>query len=209
LFESLERAALKPLPKQRYEFAEWRKARVNVDCHIEFAACYYSAPYQLIKETVELRVTANTVEIFHKGRRIASHHRRSKKGTYSTTIEHLPPKHREYLEWDSSRIISWAKSIGPNTSQLVAAIIDSKNHPQLAFRSCFGVMRLGKLYSAQRMEAAAIRALNCKAISYQSLKSILEKGLDQLQLDLPVELPPVIHQNVRGADYFNTKGVQH
>jgi hypothetical protein len=209
LFESLDLPVLKPLPKERYQFAEWKKARINVDCHVEFELRFYSAPYQLVKQEVELRITANIFEIFHNGNRVASHRRSCKRMTYSTVTEHLPLKHQEYLQWNPNRIISWAKTIGPNTLKLVAAILDSKLHPEQGYRACFGIMRLGKLYSLERLEAASLRALNCHAISYQSLKSILTKGLDQIQLDLPVEIPPAMHQNLRGPEYFNLKGVKH
>jgi transposase len=209
LYESLDRPALKALPKERFQFAEWKKARVNVDCHVEFGSCFYSVPYQLVKQEVDLRVTASIVEVFHKGRRVSGHRRNSKKGTYSTIIEHLPPKHREYQEWGPERIVAWAGTIGPNTSKLVASILVSKLHPEQGYRACFGVMRLGKLYPVERMEAASLRALNCNTVSYQSLKSILEKGLDRQPLDVSPQTPPIIHANVRGPEYFNFKGVHH
>jgi transposase len=209
LFESIDRPALKALPNERYQFAEWKKARVNVDCHVEFESCFYSVSYQLVRQEVELRVTANIVEVFHKGRRVASHRRGSKKGAYSTITEHLPHAHQQYREWGPERIVGWAGTIGPNTSKLVAAILASKIHPEQGYRACFGVMRLGKLYPVERLEAASLRALNCNAVSYQSLKSILEKGLDQQPLDVLPQAPPIIHANVRGPEYFNSKGVLH
>jgi transposase len=208
-FVSLEQPALKPLPAERFQFVDWKKARVNVDCHVEFESNYYSVPYQWVKQEVELRVTVNLVEILHKGSRIASHPRCLKRGTYCTVSEHLLPKHREFLAWNPERLINWAKTIGPHTAELVHSILSSKKHPEQAYRACFGVMRLGKTYPTSRIEAASLRALACNAISYQSLKSILVNGLDQTQPDLPLEIPPVIHANIRGRQYFTSKGESH
>jgi len=206
LFENLDRPALKPLPSRPYEFAEWKKARVNIDTHVEFEKNYYSVPHQLVREEVDIRATTGTVEIIFKGNRVASHKRVYGKGKYQTENTHLPRSHQKYLEWTPSRLIQWAEGIGDETAKLVKEILKSRPHPEQGYRSCLGIMRLGKAYPEERMEAAAKRALSIGATSYRSVKSILEKGLDKLEITPPVENTPIDHDNVRGASYYSQKG---
>lgn len=209
LFESLEKPLLKPLPEYRYEFARWKKARVNIDYHVEAEKNYYSVPYRLVKEQVEVRLTASVVEIMHKGNRIASHQRLVGKGKFSTLNEHRPKEHRKYLEWTPSRIIRWAGETGPQTAALVQAIIDHKPHPEQGYRACLGLIRLGQRYSKERLEDACSRAMLFNTISYRSVKSILEKGLDRwAQKDEASAPKPIQHHNLRGSQYFDEKGQQ-
>ncbi|MFY9411335.1 MAG: IS21 family transposase [Dethiobacteria bacterium] len=207
LFESLEKPLLKPLPEYRYEIARWKKARVNIDYHIEVEKNYYSVPYRLVKEQVEVRLTASVVEILHKGKRIASHQRLTGKGKFITLNEHRPKEHQKYLEWTPSRIIRWAGETGPQTAALVRAIIDNKPHPEQGYRACLGLIRLGQRYSRERLENACARAMLFDAISYRSVKSILEKGLDRWpqKEEAPV-LEPIQHYNLRGSQYYDEKG---
>ena len=204
LFETLDQPALRPLPAERYQYGEWCTARVNIDYHIEFGRHYYSVPYQLVGQAVELRASPATVEIFHRGVRVASHVRNRVPHDATTVTEHRPKSHQKYLEWTPSRLVQWAASVGPATAGVCQRILDSKPHPELGFRSCLGIFRLAKQYSTERVEAAARRALALNACSYQSLKSILERGLDRLPVEsAPPSRPPVEHDNIRGADYFD------
>ena len=205
LFETLDRPALKPLPAVAYEYAEWKKARVNIDYHIELDGHYYSVPYQLVKEQVELRMTARTVEILFKGRRVASHRRSARRGAHTTDPSHMPKAHQRYLEWTPSRILAWAARTGPKTEALVACILESRRHPEQGFRSCLGILRLGKRYSPERLEAACARALECHALSYRSVESILKTGLDRQAsaTDAPSSAPALIHPNIRGKEYYH------
>ncbi|MEW6439287.1 MAG: IS21 family transposase, partial [Pseudomonadota bacterium] len=166
---SLDRPALKPLPTERYEFAQWKKARVNIDYHIEVDANYYSVPYQLIRRQVDVRLTSTTVEVLYKGKRVASHGRLYDKGRYSTVFEHRPPAHQKYLQWTPERLINWANTIGPDTAQMVQTIMRRRPVPEQGFRSCLGLFRLGKRYSPERLEAACARALALGAYSYKSV----------------------------------------
>jgi transposase len=203
LFQELDRPALGPLPRERYEFHEWSKARVNIDYHVEFDRHYYSVPYALTGKEVEIRATLTTVEIFHRGERVASH-RRSHQPYQATTVnEHRPKSHRQHLAWPPSRLVHWAQSVGPATAQLFAAILESKPHPEMGYRSCLGILRLGQRYSRERLEAAAARAVSAGACSYRSVKSILECGLDRQPLERPAARPPLEHSNLRGALYFD------
>jgi len=203
LFETLERPALKPLPPMRYEFAQWKKAQVHIDYHVEVEGHYYSVPYQLVRQKLDVRLTGTTVECFHRDRRVASHVRSFQKGRHTTLAEHMPKAHREYLEWTPERLVRWAGKSGAATAGVVEAILASRPHPLQGYRSCLGLMRLGKLYGAERLEAACVRALALKAASYRSVASILKAGLDRQALpEKPAPRPPLLHQNVRGADYY-------
>lgn len=203
LFETLERKALRPLPTNSYVYAEWKKARVHIDYHVEIEGHYYSVPYQHVKHQVDVRLTAMTVECFFKGRRIASHRRSLRKGHHTTVKEHMPPSHRHVAEWTPERMTRWAARTGEATAELVANVMASRTHPQQGYRTCLGILRLGDSYGPERLEAAARRALAIGATTYKSVASILQNGLDSRPLpgtdeaDMPVE-----HGNIRGAAYY-------
>lgn len=202
-FENIDKPALQPLPSAPYEFALWKKARVNIDYHVEVDMNYYSVPYQLAKEQVDVRLTASTVEVLFKGRRVASHRRLRGKGNCSTLKEHMPASHRRYLEWTPSRILSWARSVGPATAELVQTILDRRPHPEQGFRSCLGIFHLSKQYDNQRIEAACAKAIVLGAYSYRSVRSILKKNLDRVETETRTEAPVATrHENVRGAEYY-------
>jgi transposase len=211
LFETLDRPALRPLPPEPYEFAEWRQAKVPFDYHVTVDHNFYSVPYRLIADQVDIRLTARIVEVLHRGRRVASHVRASGRGHYVTDPSHRPAAHQRYLDWSPERLIRYATSVGPHTARLVETILRERPHPEHGYRTCMGIIQLGKHYPPARLEAAAARALAVHAHSYRSLKSILEKGLDQTALDLVPEGPAVgAHANVRGAEYFaDTKEGRH
>jgi transposase len=204
LFEELDRPALAPLPAQRYEFALWRKAKLNIDYHIEVRADrhYYSVPYRLAGEALDVRLSAATVEVFHRHRRVASHVRRFS-GGYSTDPAHMPESHRRHAAWTPSRIIAWAATTGPATATLAEAVMAARPHPEQGFRSCLGIVRLGERYGAERLEAACARALAVRAHSYRSVESILRTGLDRqpLTAEGPARAHPS-HDNLRGPDYY-------
>jgi len=207
LFERLDRPALRPLPSEPFIYAEWKKARLNIDYHVELDHNYYSAPHALVHELLEARLTATTVELFHHGERIASHLRSYRHGVPITLAEHMPKAHQKHLEWSPSRIIHWAGSIGPKTRELVEAILAERRHPEQGYRSCLGILRLGKSYGQERLEAAAARAVAVQARSYRHVESILKNGLDRLPS--PVEpmdaegATPVTHENIRGGGYYH------
>jgi transposase len=202
-FETMERDMLKPLPESRYELAEWKKVRVNIDYHIEFKGHYYSVPYRLVREEVELRSTARTIEVFKNGKRVASH-KRNYQGGHTTQKDHMPKSHQRYLEWTPSRIIRWAGTIGPSCAQVVETVMETRTHPEQGFRSCLGILRLEKAYSRERLEAACTRAIAIGGCSYRSVKSILEKGLDKEPLpETAASDREIKHDNIRGRGYYN------
>ena len=177
---------------------------MNIDYHVTFDANLYSVPYNLVHELVEIRSTPTTVEILHQGTRVASHLRHRGRGQSVTNDEHRPKSHRAHLEWTPSRMVHWAQTIGPHTAQLFERIMSDKPHPEMGYRGCLGIIRLAGKYSAQRVEAAAERALLTGACRYKSVESILKNSLDQVplapSLPPPSSTPP--HDNIRGSEYF-------
>lgn len=204
LFEATERGALKPLPAERYEYGEWREAKVNIDYHIAVECHFYSVPYCLQRKKVSVRLTASMVEILHQGTRVAVHQRSRIRGAYSTEASHRPKAHQHHLEWTPSRLVNWGKSIGPATGAVIEYILASKPHPEMGYRSCLGLFSLGKRYGTERLEAAAFRAVRTGAQSYRSLKSMLERSLDKAPVVAePAETRlPTVHENIRGSDYY-------
>jgi transposase len=204
LFEALDRPALRPLPAQPYEYAEWKLARVNIDYHVEVDGHYYSVPYALVKQQLEVRLSAHVVELFHKGTRVASHQRSPHKGRHSTVAAHMPKAHQHYAEWTPQRLIRWAAHSGPAVAGVVDTILTARSHPQQGFRACLGIMRLGKRYGDERLEAACRRALTLGACSYKSIESILKHGLDRSPLPEKRDATAVpCHANIRGPKYYH------
>ena len=204
MFEALDRPALKALPCQRYELARWKQAKVNIDYHVAVDKHCYSVPYALVHKQVEVRSTQSTVELFFKGKRVASHRRSAHGGRFTTDKEHMPKNHREYAEWTPDRMMRWASKTGEHTERLVEKILQSRPHPQQGFRACLGILRLQKPYSADRLEAACKRALAINSLSYKSIESILKHGLDKKPLpQKQPELPAIEHDHVRGPEYFH------
>jgi transposase len=207
LFETLDAPALGPLPLAPYVQGIWSRARVNIDYHIEVDRSYYSVPFTLIKKEMEVHLADRIVEIFLKGERIASHVRSYKAGAYVTDPAHMPKNHRDYAEWTPERLIRWAGEMSDSVAGMVEAILDRRVHPQQGFRAARGVIALAKKYGPERLDAACRRALKHGAISYGSVKSILEKKLDQNQTPEPEDGPAVPeHANIRGAAYYKTNG---
>ena len=198
-FELLDRPALRPLPASPYVFAEWKAARVSMDYHVEVDGHYYSVPHALVRRQLDVRLTARTVECFHRGQRVASHVRSPHRGRHTTAAEHRPEKHRRMGDWTPDRFIDWAEKIGPDTAALVTAVL-GRRHPQQAYRSCIGLQRLAKCYGDARLEAAAARALAVDSCSYRGVESILRHRLDEAPAEPPEPAEPVDHDNIRNAD---------
>jgi transposase len=201
-YEEIDRPALKPLPAEAYQFAEWKKATVHIDYHVEVEGHYYSVPFRLIGKKLDVRYTQSTIECFYKNTRMASHLRSYQRGHHTTLKEHMPPSHQRWLEWTPERFERWALKTGPACACLIATIITSRPLPQQGFRSALGILRLEKDYGALRLEMACQRALEIGATSYSSLKSILKRGLDRNANLEASSAPPSEHDNIRGAAYY-------
>lgn len=201
-FESLDKPKLKPLPPAPFVVAVWSDAKVNIDYHIVFDNHYYSVPYGLIHQRLNVRATETTLELFHEGKRVAAHARSFRPGQFTTLDEHRPKSHQRYLEWTPGRMIHWAQSIGPECGRLIEQILASRPHPEQGFRSCLGIIRLGKAAGHGRLEAACKRALHFDTPSYRSIESILENRLDEQPLEDPQRISSPVHDNVRGGTYY-------
>ena len=171
----------------------------HIDYHVEIDGHYYSVPHALVRRQLDIRLTAHTVECFHRGQRVASHVRSSRKGRHITATEHMPEKHRQMGDWTPDRFIRWAEKIGPSTGALITAVLNSRRHPQQAYRSCLGLLRLAKCYGDERLEAAAARALAIGSYSYRSVESILNHRLDGTSSEQLERADPVEHDNIRAT----------
>ena len=204
LFLEVDQPNLLPLPEKAFEFSQWKIGlRVNLDYHIEFEKNYYSVPFQLVHQEVDLRATTSTVEVFHRHKRVASHLRASGQHRHVTLKDHMPRSHQEHAEWTPSRIIHWARETGPSTAKLVERIMAERPHPEQGYRASLGILRLSKRHSSQRLEKACARALACQSHSYRSVESILKNRLEDQPLpprDI-VALPS--HDNLRGSSYYH------
>ncbi|KVR67511.1 IS21 family transposase [Burkholderia ubonensis] len=204
-FEELDRPALRPLPERPYQFAQWKLARVGIDYHVEVVEHFYSVPYRYAREQVDVRYTRTSVEIFHRGQRIAAHARSERRGHHSTIAAHMPPNHRAATtEWNPQRLLKWAASIGPHTAAVVEHLLSGRQHPEQAYRACLGVLRLGKDYGATRLEAACSRAIDLKASNYRFIASTLKNGLESKAEAAAAQAElPLVHANVRGPSYYH------
>lgn len=204
LLEELDRPHLKRLPSEPYSFAEWRLRRVGVDYHVEVEGHFYSVPYRFARSEVEVRLTPRTVEIFLKSERIAVHLRASGNRRHTTVPEHMPSSHRRYADWTVERIRHEAASIGPATAALCELILERRPHPEQGFRSCLGIVRLVRPFGADRLEAAATRAIEINTLTYGSVRSILDNKLDrQAAHRRSADAAPVVHPNIRGPRYYH------
>jgi len=205
LFEQLDQSALTPLPSEPFVYAEWRIRRVALDYHVDIEGHYYSVPHRLLREQVEARVTARTIELFHKGERVAVHQRGGLRGRHTTLPDHMPQAHRRHAEWTIERIGHEAAAVGSATATLTTLILESRPHPEQGFRACLGILRLVRTYGRDRVEAACARGLEIGARSYGSVQSILQHGLDRQSPAARTrdgELP-LLHPNIRGSRYYH------
>ena len=202
LFIEIEKPVLKPLPLERFVIASWTKAKVHIDYHVKVEKTYYSVPYTLIGESLDIMHTGTVIEIYHKGKRVASHIKVNKPGAFVTENLHMPNEHRQYLEWTPARIKLWGQKIGPHTRNLMEEIMNHRVHPEHGFRSCLGIIRLSKTYSPERVESACKRALEIEAYNYKSVKSLLQMGLEGSVIDAENKKIIPLHNNIRGNDYY-------
>lgn len=202
LFEKIERDALCPLPETDWEFAEWKRARVSIDYHIEIEGFFYSVPHALIRAEVDVRATARIIEIFYRGQRVSLHERRAMGRRHGTDPEHMPSSHRRYAAWTPDRFRRWAAQIGQNTEGLIVAVLASRRHPEQAFRTCLGVLKLYRGVDAALAEAVSARALEIGALNCKSVAALLtRKPAAAAKDNAPATL--FEHANLRGPGYYH------
>lgn len=202
LFEKIERDALSPLPEADWEYAEWKRARVNIDYHIEVDGFFYSVPHTLIHAEVDVRATARMIEIFYRGQRVGLHERRAMGRRHGTDPDHMPSSHRRYAAWTPDRFRRWAAKIGPNTEGLVAAVLASRRHPEQGFRTCLGVLQLYRGVNPARAEAVSARALEIGAFNCKSVSSLLARKPAAAPRDGGTAAL-FEHANLRGPGYYH------
>jgi transposase len=203
LFEQVERSALKALPAEDYVFAYWKQCRAGIDYHVEIDKHYYSVPYTLIRQELWASYTATTVEVFHRGKRVAVHRRGPPNRGHTTLPEHMPSSHRRYADWTPERIKREAAEIGPHAAVLVEIIMREKRHPEQGYRSCRGIVKLVGRFPRERVEAACERALVIGTRSFSSVKSILDTKLDRKRPEKAAEGPAIVHDNIRGPTFYH------
>jgi transposase len=197
-FLELDRPALRSLPARRYEFGEWRRAKVHPDYHIEVNRAYYSVQYAFIGRQVEVRLTAHTVEIFHHSQLIAAHPRATERGRRSTRDTHRPQRHIAVIDNTLARVLERAADIGPATAEVLRQQSARRLHPEETLRSAQGILRLALDFTPTALERACERALALKSFSYRTVRTLIATA------DAPATQPAldVAHENVRGPEYF-------
>lgn len=202
-FEALDQPELTPLPTQAFEYTEFRKVRIGLDGCFEVDGCMYSAPFTLCRQSIELRITSATIEILHRGRRVASH---ARSGGVVPIIDpqHLQPANRYFGLWSADHELAWAATIGPNTQAFLQILLSTTKFKEQGYRSAGALKRMEKEFGAERLEAGCARAVDIGANSLSSVRSILRTGLDQQKIpDDDFQEATFLHPNVRGSDYYH------
>ena len=205
LFLEIEKDALKPLPLEKYEIRDYKMATVQKNCHVYYSSDknYYSVPNAYIGKKVKMILTQSVVEIYHNQARIALHPRSRKGYHYVTLKEHMPVNHTYNADWSSEYFITWAQKIGTSTKECIEKTLDKKQYPEQNYKSCMGILSMAAKIGKERLNNACKRALSYDAVSYNSIKNILERGLDkeEEQLDL-FNVSISNHDNIRGSKYY-------
>ena len=203
-FERLDRPALKPLPPSRMPIVRFKRARVNIDYHVELDGHYYSVPHRLVRTEVELRVSSTTVQAFAGQQRVAVHPYSAIKGGFTTLPEHMPASHRAHREWTPTKLVTWGERVGAACGSVVRWQMEHRPHPEQGYRACLGLQRLGRTYGADRLEAACARAMSVRSPTFRTINAILKSGMDRQPLHAePKQTALPLHDNVRGADYYH------
>lgn len=204
-FEEVERVALLPLPVYRYEFKQQQVVTVMKNGHVCLGIDkhYYSVPYRYIGKKVKLQFTRDRVEIFYKYELIALHQRQFRKYHYTTTDDHLASAHRYLSDWTPEKFIEQARQIDEEVARYILSVIENKQHPEQAYKSCSGILSLARKVGYQRLIMACRRADSYGVYNYAIVVQILEKRLDTLtdeELEDKTRMPS--HPNIRGNDYY-------
>lgn len=203
-FESIDKPALLPLPKQTYQYTDIKTVKVNIDYHIQYDDHFYSVPHHLVGEKLELHAKEHLVELYFHNKRIISHARKYQPGM-TTVPEHMPVKHEKHLKWTPGRLMNWAKDIGDEVLLWVKAVLEQRQHPEQAYRVCLGLLNLSRSYPIERLNNACAIANKNNFYKLKQIKAILASNQDQLmaeQTDSPPLLPQA-HENIRGPESFH------
>lgn len=205
-FETIDKPALMPLPKTRYEYADWKNAKIAFNYHVEYDGYFYSVPFVHTGKMAKIRATASVIEVFTDGVRIAAHPRNfNPYKRYRTLPEHMPESHKAVTGWSSERFLTWAEKIGPQTKQLLNHILDSREYPVQTYRACMGIMRLASSYSVEHMEAASKEALAKGTYTYKYFSIILKQVSSKENSAMTEKI--IQNTNVRGANAYAGGGL--
>lgn len=203
-FQKLDQPQLRPLPKLPYEFVDIKSVKVNIDYHVSYQKHLYSVPHQYVGETLELHASDTLVSVYFKQRQVASHPRSRRAGT-TTQAAHMPERHRKQHQWSPGRLKNWAKDIGPDVLYWVTTQLQSRQHPEQAYRVCLGLLNLSRQYPAHRLERACQIARQQQLWKLKQVKSLLQSNLDRLPdpMDASNTPLPQDHENIRGPKSFH------
>jgi transposase len=204
-FDEIEKAVLMPLPALKYELKKHLYATVAKNGHVGLSLDkhYYSVPYRFIGKKVKLLFSRHSVEIYYNYERIALHTRTKSSYQYTTDKEHLASTHRFVSDWTPERFISWAQGIHEDVKLYILKVLDRKQHPEQAYKSCLGILGFAKKVGNDRLIKACQRALGYGAYNYKTIQKILEKELDnQDSPDETDQLRMPFHDNIRGENYY-------
>lgn len=202
VFAEIDAPALMALPLQAWEWAVFKTVRVHIDNHIEFEGHRYSVPHALVGMALEMRITAGSMEVLHRGQRVASHMRCAHKGGFTTVPEHLPERHQAQAQWTPERLIAWGQRIGVVCAATVGRMLERQKHPEHAYRACLGLLGLSKRYGDARLEAACVLACSLGTSKYTHIRDILLNRRDLLEPSTTPEWTSPSHAHVRGANYY-------
>ena len=202
-FETLDKPALKPLPRHPYRYVAIKPVKVNIDYHVQYQQHHYSVPHQYVGETLELHAGDTLIQFYFRQQLIASHPHKRYPGT-TTEAAHMPKRHSKQQKWTPGRLRQWARDIGPDTLRWVSDRLGEKAHPEQAYRLCLGLLNLSRDYPRERLNTSCRIANREGLVRLKQIKSILQSNRDRLpeQLGLPVELPQD-HANIRGPRSFH------
>jgi transposase len=199
----MELSSLHPLPAAGYEMRKIKQVTVMKNGHIHLTddQHYYSVPYELIGKKLTLQYSRSEVDLYLKYELIASHKRIRSPHNYTTDPAHMPAEHRYVTEWSPSFFLEKAKTIDPVVEYYISQVLAKKQHPEQAYKSCMGILSLGKRLSNARLIKACKRAQEIGYYNYKIIEEILKNNLDRYEEDTePAPMPS--HDNIRGGDYY-------
>ena len=204
LFEKIEKSVLKSLPMERYAIKQCKELTVQINYHVELREDrhYYSVPWQFRGKRVRVIYDDRTVAIYYDNIRIVQHKRSRIPNDYTTLPAHMPPEHRNYAEWSPEHFIKWGQSVGDDVAEMIEVVLKSRKHPEQAFKTCMGILNLVKEHGPDRLNKACGRALGFGFHSYRRIKNILDRGLEEENLEDSMGLPVSSHENIRGSQYY-------
>ena len=164
---------------------------------------YYSVPFELVHKKLDVRLSEQSVEIFHDRKKVAMHLRSDAPGRHTTIKEHMPVEHRYMMDWTPSRLLEWAEKIGFETKEQVKSLIHSRKHPEQSYRAILGLLSLSKQFGSLRLEAACKKANELGVVSMPRIKSMLKGGFNPEACESK-NLPSIqAHGNLRGKIEFH------